>query len=216
MKYLILIAILLSPPAFAAQNKKQRETPKECLETTVYDLGFNHGKNGKDLATPDLKNCNPKEREMLVEYYRKGYKEAMSLQSNPKATPVQHAPVQVIVNAEADTGYLASLSKCSDFKKDNSSCFTSYDGEMRSQCEVCREQKSCFIALSGRARSLCEAYIEKKSCFMSLKGTDRGWCEHFKENKSCEKAFGISVEKTSEVGRCERGEIPRDHFFWLN
>ena len=191
---------------------------KECGESTNYDLGFNHAKNKKDLATPDLKLCLAKDHEKLIASYRRGYKEAFELASKPEAATVQHAPVQVVISAEGNGGYLTSLSKCSDFKKDQSTCFAAYDGDLKGQCEVCREGKSCFISLNGKARAFCEAYIEKKSCFIAF-GTeaDRSWCEHFQEKKSCDKAFfGMGSGITSDRGRCERGEIPRDHFFWLN
>ncbi len=218
MKPFVVIAFLLSSlvSTLVFGAPKEKQTPKECLESTNYDLGFNHAKNKKDLATPELKSCPSKDREKLVASYRNGFKEALGLSDKPATAPVQHAPVQVVINAEGDGGYLTSLSKCSDFKKDDSSCFTAYDGDLRSQCEVCREGKSCFISLNGKARAFCEAYIEKKSCFISFSSSnDRSWCEHFQAKKSCDKAF-FGMGLAAERGRCERGEIPRDHFFWLN
>lgn len=212
MKYFVLASLLFTSIAFSAPKEKQ--TPKECLESTSYDLGFNHAKNKKDLSTPDLNACSAKEREKLVASYRKGFKEALELTTS--AAPVKHEPVQVVINAEGDAGYLTSLSKCSDFKKSEASCFSSYDGDLRGQCEVCREAKSCFISLSGKARAFCEAYIEKKSCFMSFgNDADRSWCAHFQEKKSCDRAF-FGGNLASERARCERSEIPRDHYFWLN
>ncbi len=214
MNYFALLALLFTSLSFAAPKEKQID--KQCLESTNYDLGFNDAKNKKDLATPELKNCSSKDRDKLVASYRKGFKEALELASKSETAPVQHAPVQVVINAEGDAGYLASLSKCTDFKKSESSCFSSFDGDLRSQCEVCREGKSCFISLNGKARAFCEAYIEKKSCFIAF-GTevDRSWCAYFQEKKSCDKAF-FGSGLADERARCERGEIPRDHYFWLN
>ncbi len=214
MNYFTVLVFIFASFCFGAPKDKQ--TPKECLESANYDLGFNHAKNKKDLETPELKVCSTKDREKLVTSYRKGFKEG--LEQTSKTEAVKHEPVAVVINAEGDTGYLASLSKCSDYKKDESSCFTSYDGDLRGQCEVCREGKSCFISLNGKARAFCEAYIEKKSCFISFSTeVDRSWCEHFQEKKSCDKAFfGAGSTLANDRGRCERGEIPRDHFFWLN
>lgn len=209
------LAVLMSA-SVALAAKPSAKVSKECNETANYDLGFNHGKNGKDLSTPDVSECPAKNREKLTAAYRKGFKEALALTSKTKEAS-QAAPVQVIVNTQSDTGYLTKLPKCSDFKKDQKNCFISHDGEMRGQCEVCREGKSCFISLNGKARALCEAYVEKKSCFMSLTDSnDRAWCEHFREGKSCSEAFGIGGHAKTERARCERGEVPSDHYFWLN
>jgi hypothetical protein len=210
MKYFLLVAFLMPSIVFAASPSKN------CEETINYDLGFNHGKNGKDLATPDFDECNAKDRAKLAASYRKGFKEALTL--DPKAAaPVQHPPIQVVVDTEGDTGYLATLSKCSDFKKETKSCFTAYEGDLRGLCEVCREGKSCFSSLNGKSRGLCEAYFEKKSCFIALNGAiDRAWCDRLQVKKSCENAFSLGSTLTTERGRCERGEIPRDHYFWIN
>lgn len=124
-------------------------------------------------------------------------------------------PVPVLVDASGDAGYVKALSKCSDFKTETQTCFISYEGEMRGQCEVCHEDRSCFISLEGKARSLCEAYKENKSCFVAFNNAvDRSWCEHFRDKKPCDEAFSLSFK--AERGRCARGEIPRDHYFWLN
>lgn len=89
------------------------------------------------------------------------------------------------------------------------SCFTQYEGESRSLCELCREKRSCFMALSADSRAFCEAYQENRSCFMSFNGEDRGWCEVVKEKKSC----FIALEGEARQ-KCEQGWMPPTHWFW--
>ncbi len=180
-----------------------------CDVDAAFARGFNQGQQGGPLPESSGSACPEALRKSFNEAYQKGYIKGLSLKKDEPA----NNPVYVVVG-NGTSWPDGNRSKCSDFKNSKENCFTNYEGEKRELCQACREGSSCFMALRDKKRQgLCSVYKEKSSCFMALNSfkTDYGWCQHLAERKSC-----IESLDGTEREKCERGQIPSDHYFWIN
>ena len=180
-----------------------------CDVDAAFARGFNQAQQGGKLPESPGAACPEAATKPFNEAYQKGFMKGISL----KKEEAPSSPVYVVVG-NGTSWPDGNRSKCSDFKNSNENCFTTYEGEKRELCQACREGSSCFMAVRDKKRQgLCSVYKEKSSCFMALNSykTDYGWCQHLAEGKTCIEALdGVEREK------CERGQVPSDHYFWIN